>query len=436
MNISILLLLQVAGADTVPLSLADALRRTREANPAVRAERAAARAGGELPREASRGLLPSLRLDAGAVRTTDPVAAFGLKLRQENFQASDLALDALNRPAAYGGYSASATLQQPLFAPEGLFGYLAARRAASATSAAARRAIGATLFRVTRDYWDALLAERELAAWDTTLIAARAHADEAEALRRQGLVTGLDGRLARIRVAELESRRLAAQATAQNALSALRAELGMEEAIALRLTDSLADDRPGACDGDGQACGPGQRADLAALRDGAAAAEQGVRRAWAAQLPAVVAFGNLSHYARTASLSGGSGDWTVGIGVAWRPFEALSGIGAVRRAKAEREVSLARLEGARRQAELEVVQAGRLLQAALARVAVASQAETEARAALDQARVRYRTGTSAIGELLDVQATAANTTMSLLGARRDLLVARAASDFANGAYDQ
>ena len=56
--------------------------------------------------------------------------------------------------------------------------------------------------------------------------------------------------------------------------------------------------------------------------------------------------------------------------------------------------------------------------------------------ALEQARLRYRTGTAPITELLDVQAATTNATLSELAARRDLMVAHAALDLAYGVFDR
>jgi outer membrane protein TolC len=77
-----------------------------------------------------------------------------------------------------------------------------------------------------------------------------------------------------------------------------------------------------------------------------------------------------------------------------------------------------------------------MLEAASQGARVAGEAAEEAQTALDQARLRYRTGTSPITELLDVQAAATNATLSMLAARRDLLVAHAALDLAYGVYDR
>lgn len=434
----IAILLSLAGGlsqgDTVSLSLAAARTSALTSNPSLRAERATARAAAAGPWEASRAFLPTVTLDAQGVRTTDPVAVFGMKLRQETFSAGDLALDALNRPAPYTDYTARVSVEQPLLSLEGLYGHAAATRAAGAQAALARRSAGATTLVVTRAYWDAQLAAGRVAALETALAAARAHAAQAEALRSQGLASGLDARLARLRAAELEARRIGAAAEADNALSELRALLALPDSTPLTLTDrlgevALEDSAP-------RHDGAGDRADLTALSLGAQAARLGVRQAWASNLPALAAFGNLATHSGAGPFNGGSGDWTVGIGVVWRPFQGLAGFGAVARARAERDAAEARREAAERRARLEAAQAGRLHAAAARRAAVARDARGEALEALEQAQLRYRTGASPITELLDVQAALTGAELDLLAARHDVLVARALLDFATGVYDQ
>jgi len=126
------LVAQEASDAPMALSLQAAIDRALEANPTLRAQQAKAEARAQLPLQASPAFLPSLELGLQGMKTTDPVAVFGLKLRQENFAAEDLALDALNRPDAYSGYNATATVEMPLLAPEGIFGFQAARKAAEA----------------------------------------------------------------------------------------------------------------------------------------------------------------------------------------------------------------------------------------------------------------------------------------------------------------
>jgi len=356
-------------------------------------------------------------------------------LRQANFQAEDLGLDPLNRPAAYSGFATTVALELPLFAPEGLYQHAAARRGANARHAGVERAVETMSFMVVRAYWNVQLASAELRAIESALAAARAHAEQAEAFREQGLVTGLDARLARVRAAELETRLIATDASAANARSALAVLLGMDVFTEIELTDSLTQAKDSSCLGS-NTCDVSARSDLVASRLGVDAANLAVRAAVASNLPSIAAFGALSRYGRTSPWGEGSGDWTVGIGVTWSPFRALSGIGAVRRARAERDAVVARLEAAENQARLEVISAERMLVASAEQVVVAQAAREEAVVALEQARLRYSAGTAPVTEFLDVQAASVAAELNLLSVRRQHAVARAALDFAYGAFDQ
>jgi outer membrane protein len=444
MKIAIFLLVmagQAAPADTLHLSLDDAVARALEANSSLQAQRAKAEARAQLPLQASPAFLPSISLGLQGMKTTDPVGVFGLKLRQENFQAEDLSLEALNRPDPYSGYNATATVQMPILAPEGIYGFQAARLAADAEMAGARRAAGATRFFTVQAYTGALLAARQVEALDAALEAVRGHVDQAEAMREQGLVTGLDSRMAGLKASEIEVKRLAAEAQAENALSSLKAILDLPESVELTLTDDLnAQVPPSRCvtatGVQNPECSWEARGDLQAYSAGAEAAAKGVKKAWASQLPALAAFGAVGHYAQDAPFSNGSGDWTVGIGLSWNPFNGLAGVGAVRAAKAEAVAVNAERDAAFRQAEVEVLQALRMLEAAEEGVSVASRASAEAQIALEQAQARYASGTAPITELLDVQAASTNATLSELSARRDLVLAHAALDLAYGVFDR
>jgi outer membrane protein TolC len=444
MNIAILLLAavtQTAQPDTLSFSLQEAIARALEGNPTLQAQEAKAEARAQLPLQASTAFLPAVSLGLQGMKTTDPVGVFGLRLRQENFAAEDLSLDALNRPDAYSGYNATATIQMPILAPGGIFGFQAARKAAEAEKAGARRAAGATRFFVVQAYTGALLAARQVEALDTALTAVRGHVDRAEAMHEQGLVTGLDARMARLKASEIEVKLLSATAQANNALSALKALLDLSDSTGVTLTDDLSNlALTSACAGgvgSGELnCSWDKRGDLQAYRAGAEAASKGVKKAWASQLPVLAAFGTVGHYGKNAPFGSGSSDWTIGIGLSWTPFNGLAGVGAVRAAKAEEVAVRAERDAAYRQAEVESLQARRMLEAAEQGVGVAARAAAEGQVALEQARARYNTGTAPITELLDVQAASTNATLSELAARRDLVLAHAALDLAYGVFDR
>ena len=190
------------------LTLGDALRRADTAafaNRTANARTALAQAQRGAP---LRGILPSVRVESGYLRTTDPVAAFGTQLKQREITPSDFAPAELNFPDPIGNYSTGLVAEVPLV---NLDSWLA-RRAAS--SAAAGSDFGAGWTRVStradviRAYYGAVLAEERAAMLDVAVAAAQAHVRQAESQVRAGMATRSDALLASVRVGEVESRQV------------------------------------------------------------------------------------------------------------------------------------------------------------------------------------------------------------------------------------
>ena len=417
--------------DTLQLSLDGALERVRTVNPVVIAERKSALAMAQLPKEASRAFLPSLSIEAGGMRTTDPVAVFGAKLWQGNFAETDFALNALNDPEAYTDFDVTATVQQPILTPEGIFGYKASRKAAAASEAAAERQTEYMLLQTIQAYWGAILASERIGLLEAALASARSHEQQARALHEQGLVTGLDARMASIHAAAIDAQRIGSVAEAENARSAVKMLIALDESTPIELSGDLEEQLLQA-----ESMTESMRRDLEAASLALEAANLNVKRAVGTNLPNIGAFGSVAQHSNDSPWGSGSGHWTVGVRLTWKPFAGLSGIGAVEKAKAERDARAAQLQAANSQATLEQVQAGRNLNAALEKLNVAARAEEEAEAAVTQAEVRYTTGMSTITELLDVQAAHTEAALRHLAARYEAVVAQAALKFAHGVLNK
>src|SRR5690349_25171691 len=81
-----------------PLTLAEALERADRAayaNRSAAGQRVAQEGAALVP---AGGILPTLRLEAGMMRTTDPLNAFGFTLRRREVTAAAFAPDRLNPP--------------------------------------------------------------------------------------------------------------------------------------------------------------------------------------------------------------------------------------------------------------------------------------------------------------------------------------------------
>lgn len=374
---------------------------------------------------AAAAFLPQLSVELGGLRTDDPVAVFGTKLRQGRFGQADFAIDALNFPAPVTDVSTVVSVEQPVFQPMAITGRRAARAGARAARLAEERTGQAVAFEVIRAYFGARLAVDRVGVLEETLAAARETLGQVEKLRREGVVTVVDEQLARTRVSELEAALASARAARTASADLLLTVLGRDPGAEVELTDTLALVETPPADS-------AERADIRALRAGLAARDANVLRARSQWLPAVGAFGNLGWHDDGLGLASGPRHWTAGVVVRWSPFRGLSDVGTLRRAEAERAAARAELGAAERRARAETRAAAAEREAARAGFAAAEAALAQASQAARAAGSRYAAGAAVITELLAIRAAESSQRLARLQALYQARIADAALVLALG----
>ncbi|HTL05176.1 MAG TPA: TolC family protein, partial [Gemmatimonadales bacterium] len=338
-----------AQSDTLRLGLAAALAAARTRHPAV-LQAAAERRAREADRLAGNAaFLPRVAAELVVLRSDDPVAVFGSRLRQGRFTAADFALEALNDPRPLTDVGTALSLEQPLYQPEALQGRragVAAARAAALQESRTGQAVG---FETLRSYFAVRLAQERLAVLRQSLEVARRVQEQVQSLRRNGVVTQVDEQLARTRVSELEAGLAEAEAGSVAAGDLLLLALGEPAGRPLLLSDSLGGILDG-CD----TLGAGTRDDVLALEAALVAGDAGVSRAKGSWIPSAAAFGTLDWHTGRLGVAAGPGHWTAGLLIRWTPFRGLADLGQLRRAEAERDAARARLADQRRRADAEV----------------------------------------------------------------------------------
>src|SRR5687767_14012679 len=195
-------------AQAPPFTLRDALARAEAAAVPNRVAAAARDAATAARICAWLSILPTLRVDAGFVRTSDPVGAFGTSLRQQRITAADFDPARLNFPAPSNNFTGALVIEQPVFM---LDGWLAARAGARASDGAHRSTAwtGLTTQVEVIDAWFGVILAAERASTMTAAThAAQAHVRQADAMLEAGLVTKSDVLLAAARAGDLEVLRL------------------------------------------------------------------------------------------------------------------------------------------------------------------------------------------------------------------------------------
>lgn len=423
-----------AGAQEAPtertLSLEEAEARALEANGDLEAARARVEVAEAGVRQASSFVYPVVALDAGSVRSDDPVAVFGTKLRQERFAQEDFSIAALNRPDAVTDWTAGAGARWRLLDPSAWAGREAARRDATAAEAGLERKREAVVHRTRILYLNGLATRADAAAAETALEAARATLEMIRARRAQGYLTDADVLQARAEVASARARQSNARARTRDARIRLGVHLGWAPDTLPRLTDPLLEGHP-PLRSPGGADRVRVRADLRALERGVEAAGARVTEATRSRYPTVEAFGRLSSHG--AELTGDrSANWTAGVELSWPLFTGFAREGAVDRARAERRAAEAAYGQRVLEARAEVMEARRRVEAAREGADAADAAAEAATEARRLVRRRFREGMATTVDLLQADARAAEMEARALGARTRLWIAAMTLEFVRG----
>jgi outer membrane protein TolC len=421
-----------AGLAAQQLTLADALARAGATGYANRAARAQASAEHARTLGALQGTLPTLRVEGGWVKTTDPLGAFGSLLRQRAVTPAAFEPGGLNDPAARGNWNAGLVAEIPLFNAEAWAGRSAARAGARAAAATADWTAATTRLQVVQAYYGARLASEVVLTLEVAEGMAAAHVNQANSKLERGMVTRSDLLLAQVRAGEITAQLVGARAQAGLAHRQLALVLGDPTDTAFALPDSL----PSAerIRGVAELLAPvplAGRADVAAAKAAADAAGRDALRATGRLLPRLNAFARYDWNDPTTPFHG-QRSWTVGVMVSWTLFSGFSEIGDVRGARARATAARAMAEAAEGQAALEVSARESDVTVALARLAIAEQAVAQASEAHRLVARPSAGGLAGITQLLGAHATETQTRLGLAQARVALITALAARQLARG----
>lgn len=414
-----------APAQSAPLGLGDALALAAEHGVANRAARAGRDAADAQRLAAWRGILPAVRLEAGYIRTTDPVGAFGTTLRQQRITPADFDPARLNFPEPLGNYAGAVVVEQPIVVADAWMASRAGARAAEGAERAARWSAVSTDADVVRSYYGAILAASRATTLDAAARAAHAHVTQAEHLLEAGLVTRSDALMAAVRAGEVDAALVEAQADSVVARRQLGAIIGVTRGTSVAVPAAFPPDEVSeALARDVLAAPPAERADVGGARASLAAAGLDVARTRATLLPRVLSFArrDLNSSARPF---GGPANWTVGVMASWTPFTGAAELAEQRAARARREAARAQLDGALAQAEVDVERTGHALRTALVRLDIARRAVSQALEAHRIVGRKYEGGLATVVELLDASAAETQARLGLSAARFGLLTATA-----------
>ncbi len=406
------------------LSLDEAVAEALSGNVDLSIALAESRAAGAAALGAGAFTWPHLLVEYGITRSTDPVFAFGTKLRQARFLAEDLALEALNDPGPVADWSTTVGFRWEALSPTRWMGWAAARHQAEAAGWRTVRARQSTELAARILYYDAVRTLALAEAAEAAEAAARATLDRFARRQERGLLTEADRLQAEADLAAATATRFDAGRRAREARQSLGVFLGWEPGILPLPTDTLEAPSPGRP----LPFEAASRADLRALDSAIEARRADARGADLAFLPAIDAFGQVAKRGRDA-FDPEDDDWTVGMSLRWTAFAGLARIAERRRADEALWIARLQRDQARRAAAAEIDAADRAVEATAAAVEAALAGRRAAGAAADLLRRRFEEGLATPDELLQAEARRTAMQGRAIDALASYQAARAQADF-------
>lgn len=408
------------------LTLADALRRADAGATANRLAAGNTAATSAQRLMTLRGVLPTVRVEGGYLRTTDPIDAFGTRLKQRELAEADFDPRRLNFPNAVGNYTGAVVAEQPLINADGWMARRATAHAANASASAAEWTRLSTRVDVIRAYFGAVLATEQIAVLEAASTAAQAHVRQAEAMVRAGMATKSDALLAAVKAGDVEAQRVEAESNAAIARRQLALLIGRgtssDTVLPPRLPSSAAVRRL-ALDDTLDALS-NARADVEAARMSADAARADVQRARSTYLPRLNAFARYD-WNSPQRVYGGERSWTLGVLASWSLFDGASQLAETQAASARLEIATAAASGAVDLARLETERALFTLRSALVRLELAERSVTQSAEAHRIVTRKYEGGLATVAELLDAAAVETQSDLAFSNARFATIVATA-----------
>ena len=411
-----------------PLSLDEALHLAREQGYQMEIARGkVGEARGENT-AAWKGFLPQVTLEEQYIDSDDPVAVFGMKLRQGVFAASDFDIAALNSPESFENYATQVQVNLPLLNLDAIWGKLAAGKMLAAQKAGLQRTGEQVDLMVRALYFGLTLAREQVRTYQDALQSVSQFRDNARLAFEQGIINRADYLAMEVRVLELQQGLLEAQNNLAGVNENLRLVMAIEDEVNFLPTDSLS--LPAAPETAGITLNE-ERPDLLAARYKKQAAGYANWAAKGSWLPRLNGFGNWQWHGAEAFASD-SENRTLGLSLSWNIFDGLGNLGRNMQSSARYNMAKTAFEMTRQQAHNELAAAQRKVAVSRQQIELGQTAVVQARESVRLTEQRFRQGLENTADLLAREASLTRARLTYLKALYDYNIALHELNFASG----
>jgi outer membrane protein len=404
----LLFLAAAADAETIKLSLRDAMSMALENNNQIKAARFASDAAGQGVNIANSRYFPAVSFEETFAATNSPTNTFMMKLDQGRFSENDFAISSLNNPSAQHDFKTVLSVQQPLFVPSlSPLKEMAVKDAQKSELdlEAARQGIA---FQVFFTYLDVQKADAQLGAAVKAVADARENMRLATVRTSSGVGLKSDELRSRTHLSMVEQQ----QITASNNLTLAKMKLamliglpdaalsgkeqfeisGFQEDVAVpELSDQVISDALQT------------RVEVKQSHAALEKSDAALSLARSEYLPTVGAFASYQLNAKDAPFTSDNDAWTAGVSLKWNLFDGFRTNSERRRALSGQAAAREMLESTTKDVRYQLRESYIRRDEAGKHLEVAVHAVVDAEETVRLLTKRYENSLSTLVELLDAQ---------------------------------
>jgi outer membrane protein TolC len=398
--------------EKIDLSLKDALQKASENNWQINKAKEEGKAAKAEFRQTNSLFLPNLNFSHTGISTTDPLAAFGFKLKQEITTSADFNPVLLNDPDRIQNFSTKMEVQQPLFNLDGLYQRKAANAKRKAVDLTTERTIHHTHFEVKKAYYRLELAEEAVQVTQKALKLAESVLELTQNNLKQGYVKDADVLSAKVRMLDLQTQLEEMESGRKQANEYLAYLLGMNISQEISASDRL-DRKAPLLSSLNSGAEQAVRSDILAYQKGIEARKLMVKSEQMRFLPKLNAFG--AYEWNDEQVMGSSAkNYMIGARLSWNLFGGYKNIGKIQKAKAD--LQIARLDLAEYEArnQMEIEAARRNISISYHKIESSQLTKEQAEEALRIRTNRYKQGLEKTTNLLNSETLAMQKNMQYI----------------------
>ena len=396
-----------SSTDTLYLSIDEALNIGLEQNHSVRMANQEANAAASRSKQADAVFFPSVTIEENAMYTTDPINAFGFKLKQERISNADFNPAVLNDPDAIGNFNTRIAIEQPLLNFDGFM----ERSAATLISESAMKQLQGTknyaAYQIKQSYYMYLLSTKKISVLERSYESVQSFEKRAQNYFEQDLINKADLLGARVHALTIQQELEKAENDRDNAEDQLRFLLNVDQNKPVKITSDLQEVSFGIQPGN-LAVNP-MNSRLQAIDLRVQAAQKMEKASKYAFLPRLNLFGSYDYNDQDLFAFDAS-SYTVGASLQWNLFNGFKNLGKMGESQANLKKARIMYEQESVQNEMKVRKARRVIEEARQNI-------TLTETAIEQAEEDFRIRSDRFDEGLEQSSDVLQTEAKRMEAR-------------------